>query len=328
MRWNDTDAVTPLRSTALQLRSAGRVLRARGLSLRGPSRLSTNGWSSCSEAPRSGTTFCASDRIVPGFRRPRRSPGSQGGHPRARTGRARGSRGTDPSHASADPAPRARRRSEGRRAPETAFVAEAAQRAFPQAQLVHIVRDGRDVVCSLLERGWLRARGGGADDAGPGVRGPPAVLGRARSRYRVRGNERRQARGVGLAALCRGGPVGGLDDRVHFESLTADPAGTAAVGCQAPRRSRGSRCRRLSSPLTRRLSAAFGGISTRLSSLRSRARRKASFAASDTCSRVSVISYPFLRRMERKPQSGAARAHRRRDPCLISARSPTSLQRR
>ena len=31
---------------------------------------------------------------------------------------------------------------------------------------MHIVRDGRDVVCSLLERGWLGAERAGADDAG------------------------------------------------------------------------------------------------------------------------------------------------------------------
>jgi hypothetical protein len=31
---------------------------------------------------------------------------------------------------------------------------------------VHIVRDGRDVVCSLLEKPWLRADGAQADDAG------------------------------------------------------------------------------------------------------------------------------------------------------------------
>lgn len=42
--------------------------------------------------------------------------------------------------------------------PETAFVLPAALRAFPLATAVHVVRDGRDVVCSLLERGWLSAR--------------------------------------------------------------------------------------------------------------------------------------------------------------------------
>ena len=50
--------------------------------------------------------------------------------------------------------------------PETAFLLPAIAHAFPEATLVHAVRDGRDVVCSLLERGWLGAhRTGGADDA-------------------------------------------------------------------------------------------------------------------------------------------------------------------
>ena len=42
--------------------------------------------------------------------------------------------------------------------PETGFVLPAALDAFPSAMAVHVVRDGRDVVCSLLERGWLSAR--------------------------------------------------------------------------------------------------------------------------------------------------------------------------
>src|SRR6266545_3059782 len=50
--------------------------------------------------------------------------------------------------------------------PETAFVLRAVLQAYPEAQTVHIVRDGRDVVCSLLERGWLSAARGGTDDAG------------------------------------------------------------------------------------------------------------------------------------------------------------------
>ena len=49
--------------------------------------------------------------------------------------------------------------------PETAFVLRAALRAYPEAQAVHVVRDGRDVVCSLLERGWLSAGRTGGDDA-------------------------------------------------------------------------------------------------------------------------------------------------------------------
>ena len=50
--------------------------------------------------------------------------------------------------------------------PETAFVLPAVLAAYPEARIVHVVRDGRDVVCSLLERGWLSAGREGADDAG------------------------------------------------------------------------------------------------------------------------------------------------------------------
>jgi hypothetical protein len=50
--------------------------------------------------------------------------------------------------------------------PETSFVLGAALRAYPAARAVHIVRDGRDVACSLLERGWLAASREGSDDAG------------------------------------------------------------------------------------------------------------------------------------------------------------------
>lgn len=50
--------------------------------------------------------------------------------------------------------------------PETSFVLGAALRAFPEATAVHVIRDGRDVVASLLERGWLNAAGHGSDDVG------------------------------------------------------------------------------------------------------------------------------------------------------------------
>jgi hypothetical protein len=49
--------------------------------------------------------------------------------------------------------------------PETAYVLAGALHAYPEAKAVHVVRDGRDVVCSLLERGWLRAGRSGGDDA-------------------------------------------------------------------------------------------------------------------------------------------------------------------
>ena len=50
--------------------------------------------------------------------------------------------------------------------PEMAFVVQAIPLAYPAARVVHIVRDGRDVVCSLLEKPWLRREQAQADDAG------------------------------------------------------------------------------------------------------------------------------------------------------------------
>ena len=50
--------------------------------------------------------------------------------------------------------------------PETAFILGAVLRAYPQATVVHIVRDPRDVAASLLQKGWLRAGREGRDDVG------------------------------------------------------------------------------------------------------------------------------------------------------------------
>ena len=49
--------------------------------------------------------------------------------------------------------------------PETVFVLRAALRAYPQARAIHLIRDARDVVCSLLEKRWL-GDAAGADDVG------------------------------------------------------------------------------------------------------------------------------------------------------------------
>jgi hypothetical protein len=50
--------------------------------------------------------------------------------------------------------------------PEMAHIVRALPLAFPSATVVHIVRDGRDVVCSLLEKPWLRGEPAKVDDAG------------------------------------------------------------------------------------------------------------------------------------------------------------------
>jgi sulfotransferase family protein len=50
--------------------------------------------------------------------------------------------------------------------PEVAHLLRAVPIAYPSAKVVHMVRDGRDVVCSLLEKQWLRPQQSRSDDAG------------------------------------------------------------------------------------------------------------------------------------------------------------------
>jgi hypothetical protein len=108
--------------------------------------------------------------------------------------------------------------------PETAFVLAAALHAYPRGRSVHVVRDGRDVVCSLLERGWLSAARSGGDDA----RLPYG----ADARFWVPVEEREEFEQAGDAAraawawrsyvtAARGVPQGALE--VRYEGL-ADAA--------------------------------------------------------------------------------------------------------
>jgi hypothetical protein len=121
--------------------------------------------------------------------------------------------------------------------PETAFLLPAVERAFPEALLVHVVRDGRDVVCSLLERGWLgEERAGGADDAfqpyGAGSRfwvepGREAEFAAASEARRAAWAWRRYV----SAVLDSGVAVHG----VRYEHLTADDtAAELAAALDAP----------------------------------------------------------------------------------------------
>jgi hypothetical protein len=113
--------------------------------------------------------------------------------------------------------------------PETTFVLPAALRAFPQAWGVHVLRDGRDVVCSLLERGWFRTGRAGRDDAGQ-------TYGR-HARFWVEPERREEfeqaseARRAAWAWQRYVSAARALNDRVlelRYEALVADPAAEAA----------------------------------------------------------------------------------------------------
>ena len=111
--------------------------------------------------------------------------------------------------------------------PECAYLVPAIRVAFPQASVVHIVRDGRDVVCSLLERGWLSVGRGGGDDAGLAY-GPSARFWvepeRAEEFSRV--GDARRAAWAWRRYVCAARDAGAHE--VRYERLAADPAAVAA----------------------------------------------------------------------------------------------------
>jgi len=113
--------------------------------------------------------------------------------------------------------------------PETAFVLAAALDAYPEGRVVHVVRDGRDVVCSLLERGWLSAGRTGGDDAklAYGARARFWVESERTAEFESAGDATRAAwawrRYVSAARSV-------ADPRVlelRYESIAADPAAAA-----------------------------------------------------------------------------------------------------
>jgi hypothetical protein len=114
--------------------------------------------------------------------------------------------------------------------PEMAHILPAVVEAFPEGRVVHAVRDGRDVVCSLLERGWLRAERTGRDYAGPPF-GPRArfwVEEDRREEFPRVSDARRAAwawRRYVTAARSSGVPV----TEVRYERMVADPE---AVGTE------------------------------------------------------------------------------------------------
>ncbi len=113
--------------------------------------------------------------------------------------------------------------------PEMAFVVQAVPLAYPAARVVHIVRDGRDVVCSLLEKPWLRRQQAQADDAGVpyGAYARFWVEPERRGEFEAASDARRAAwvwRSYVTAARAAAGAL-----QIRYEDLVTDPAAAAAL---------------------------------------------------------------------------------------------------
>ena len=220
----------PLRSAELQLRAARRILPRAPLSRRRFGALDDR-FVFVVGSPRSGTTFLGrSIGSLPGFIdlgevAPYKAAipelarlDAQQGSPRLRRVLTRARRlGLVGSLRPVE------------QTPETAFVLAAALEAFPEARVVHAVRDGRDVAASLLERGWLRAGRGGGDDAGLPF-GPDA-------RFWVEPERQEEFAGVSDArraawawrryvGAVRSAPVPVVE--IRYERLVDDPGAVAA----------------------------------------------------------------------------------------------------
>ena len=113
--------------------------------------------------------------------------------------------------------------------PETSFVLRAALWRTPTAVAVHVIRDGRDVVTSLLERGWLSAERSGEDDARLAF-GPHARFwvepGREEEFARV--SDATRAAWAWRRYVTAAGAVPERTVEVRYEQLVTDPASAAA----------------------------------------------------------------------------------------------------
>jgi LPS sulfotransferase NodH len=113
--------------------------------------------------------------------------------------------------------------------PELSFVVGAAVRAYPHSTVLHIVRDGRDVVCSLLEKGWLREREGHDDARKPFGVHPRAWVEPERRDEFTRAREAARAAWAWRRYLsaARGAPEHTLE--IRYEDIAADPGAAAAL---------------------------------------------------------------------------------------------------
>lgn len=124
----------------------------------------------------------------------------------------------------------ARRQRAVEQTPEMSFLASAALRAYPSARAVHIVRDGRDVVSSLIERGWLKESRGAADDAGLRYGAHARFwVEPERAEEFLRSNEATRAAWAWRRYVTAARRSSERTLEIRYEDLVADPAGTAAT---------------------------------------------------------------------------------------------------
>ncbi len=111
--------------------------------------------------------------------------------------------------------------------PEMAFVLRAVPLAYPDARVVHIVRDGRDVVCSLLDKPWLRPEQAASDDAGVpyGAHARFWVEPERRAEFEAASDARRAAWVWRSYVTAAGAADGALE--LRYEDVTADPQAIA-----------------------------------------------------------------------------------------------------
>lgn len=111
--------------------------------------------------------------------------------------------------------------------PETTFVLAAALRAYPQAKVVHMVRDGRDVACSLLAKGWLGDRGASDDVGSPYGAHARSWVEPERAQEFERATEARRAGWAWRSYLSAARAAAPTALEVRYEELAADPSATA-----------------------------------------------------------------------------------------------------
>jgi hypothetical protein len=112
--------------------------------------------------------------------------------------------------------------------PETSYVLAGALEAYPRATAVHVIRDGRDVVCSLLERGWLRTDHAAQDDARQpyGAHARFWVEPERRLEFQ-RASEARRAAWAWRRYVTAAQTVPERTVELRYEALVADPDGEA-----------------------------------------------------------------------------------------------------